>query len=69
MITFEMILLWAIVAGAVIRFSSDVFPVGKVSGLGIFIGTMARIKRMAWAPSPDGLNRRLHTLSGSTIGC
>ena len=31
MITFEMILLWAIVAGAVVLFSCDVFPVDKVS--------------------------------------
>ena len=31
MITFEMILLWAILAGAVILFSFDVFPVDKVS--------------------------------------
>ena len=31
MITFEMILLWAIVAGAVVLFSYDVFPVDKVS--------------------------------------
>ena len=31
MITFEMILLWAIVAGAVVLFSFDVFPVDKVS--------------------------------------
>ncbi len=33
MITFEMILLWAIVAGAVVLFSFDVFPVDKVSFL------------------------------------
>ena len=33
MITFEMILLWAIVAGAVVLFSCDVFPVDKVSFL------------------------------------
>ena len=31
MITFEMILLWAILAGAVVLFSFDVFPVDKVS--------------------------------------
>ena len=31
MITFEMILLWAIVAGAVVLFAFDVFPVDKVS--------------------------------------
>ena len=31
MITFEMILLWAIVAGAVVLFSCEVFPVDKVS--------------------------------------
>ena len=33
MITFEMILLWAIVAGSVVLFSCDVFPVDKVSFL------------------------------------
>ena len=33
MITLEMILLWAIVAGAVVLFSLDVFPVDKVSFL------------------------------------
>ena len=33
MITFEMILLWAIVAGAVVLFSFDIFPVDKVSFL------------------------------------
>ncbi len=31
MITFEMILLWGILAGAVVLFSFDVFPVDKVS--------------------------------------
>jgi len=33
MITLEMILLWAIVAGAVVLFSIDIFPVDKVSFL------------------------------------
>ena len=33
MITLEMILLWAIVAGAVVLFSLDIFPVDKVSFL------------------------------------
>ena len=38
MITFEMILLWAILAGAVILFSFEVFPVDKVSLL--VLGTL-----------------------------